>query len=294
MNTKTCEYCGAKFTPNKFVGNRQRFCREECSRAWWNDNRDKGKKYHYVCKNCGKPYTTLHIERDQYCSRKCAFEDREQWQCGDRVDKVCPVCGKVRIAYVSAEDYCSEECKRIAHQFVCEICGRLTDGVPGQMYCSEDCKKEAARVRTYEMHRLEYIEDPRVGTCKECGGLFCPLYGSWLRAFCGDECRASYFSRVGKATRRARIRGAERVDSIDPMQVFERAGWKCYICGQRTPQRLRGTIEDNAPELDHVVALAAGGSHTYDNVACCCRRCNQAKHDLTLEEYATHRQCSYW
>jgi 5-methylcytosine-specific restriction endonuclease McrA len=45
---------------------------------------------------------------------------------------------------------------------------------------------------------------------------------------------------------------------------------------------LRGTHADRAPELDHILPLAAGGDHTFDNVACACRKCNQAKGALPL------------
>lgn len=43
----------------------------------------------------------------------------------------------------------------------------------------------------------------------------------------------------------------------------------CPICGV--------SLEDKAPEVDHIVPLARGGSHTWDNVACACRKRNQSK-----------------
>lgn len=49
------------------------------------------------------------------------------------------------------------------------------------------------------------------------------------------------------------------------------------LCGCGTPKRLRGSYEPSAPELDHVVPLAMGGTHTWGNVKCSCRRCNGAK-----------------
>jgi hypothetical protein len=176
---------------------------------------------------------------------------------------------------------------------VCEVCGKERYGRPDQKYCGEHCRKEAASRRGYEKNRLEYIADPRIATCKECGGIFCPLYGSWLRSFCGDECRDLYFRRISRDRRRARLRGSEQVDNIDPIEVFERDGWHCYLCGQRTPREARGTLADNAPELEHIVPLAAGGMHTYDNVACCCRGCNQAKGAATLEQYAEQIQATF-
>ena len=40
---------------------------------------------------------------------------------------------------------------------------------------------------------------------------------------------------------------------------------------------LRGTHKDRAPEVEHIVSLADGGHHTWNNVACACRRCNIKK-----------------
>jgi 5-methylcytosine-specific restriction endonuclease McrA len=78
-----------------------------------------------------------------------------------------------------------------------------------------------------------------------------------------------------KALRRARIEIA--AEAIDPFVVFTRDKWTCQLCGVTTPRKLRGTYEPTAPELDHVVPLALGGSHTWGNVQCACRRCNGIK-----------------
>ena len=103
-------------------------------------------------------------------------------------------------------------------------------------------------------------------------------------AACKAEYRKTYkrtkvaraHKRIEKARRRAIERGVS-ADRIDPIQVFERAGWRCYLCGCDTPEHLRGTYSPAAPELDHKVPLALGGTHTWGNVACACRRCNGLK-----------------
>lgn len=74
-----------------------------------------------------------------------------------------------------------------------------------------------------------------------------------------------------KALQRGRLDGAEK---FDPIEVLARDGWRCYICGISTPKRLRGSYDNRAPELDHIVPLALGGQHTRQNTACACRRCN--------------------
>ena len=66
-------------------------------------------------------------------------------------------------------------------------------------------------------------------------------------------------------------------ERVDPIKVFERDGWRCHMCGCKTPASLRGKMVDRAPELDHIVPLAVRGAHTYANTACSCRKCNGLK-----------------
>src|SRR5690606_1024132 len=87
--------------------------------------------------------------------------------------------------------------------------------------------------------------------------------------------------RKTKAWRRAVERGVT-AERFDPFEIFERDKWRCHICSTKTPKSLRGTYEDNAPELDHIVPLAAGGEHTRRNTACSCRKCNIEKADKPL------------
>jgi len=67
---------------------------------------------------------------------------------------------------------------------------------------------------------------------------------------------------------------------VDPVEVFEKAKWRCRLCGCKIPRDLRGGIEPNAPTIDHIVPLSLGGPHTRANLQCLCRRCNMAKSDM--------------
>jgi 5-methylcytosine-specific restriction endonuclease McrA len=86
---------------------------------------------------------------------------------------------------------------------------------------------------------------------------------------------------VGKAARKAKERGA-KADRIDPLKVFARDRWRCHLCGKHSPENLRGSYDDRAPELDHVIPLSRGGTHTWDNVRLAHRKCNQVKSDRPL------------
>lgn len=115
-----------------------------------------------------------------------------------------------------------------------------------------------------------------------------PLYAAPVCSFpCADAyhvrrretkrlCPARKANKVADKARR-RMAEQQSVDLISPIAVFKRDGWRCYICGVTTPRQLRGSNDPYAPELEHVVSLTDGGTHTWANVACACRRCNSAK-----------------
>lgn len=129
--------------------------------------------------------------------------------------------------------------------------------------------------------------------CGECGLAFRRVLGQH-KARC-NPCRAKVAkarrreykrryrkTEAGKALRLAhktkrRSKQTIRADRINPLKVFDRDGWACQMCGVPTPKALRGSYEPTAPELDHIVSLANGGHHTWDNVQCACRSCNLRK-----------------
>lgn len=63
--------------------------------------------------------------------------------------------------------------------------------------------------------------------------------------------------------------------------VFERDGWRCYLCGDHTPKELVGKQCSNSPTVDHVVSSADGGDPVEDNLRCACWRCNARKGDTS-------------
>jgi 5-methylcytosine-specific restriction endonuclease McrA len=73
------------------------------------------------------------------------------------------------------------------------------------------------------------------------------------------------------AARKARQRGAEQVELVQPLEIFERDNWTCHICG--------GPVEMADASLDHIQPIARGGDHTAANLACSHRMCNFVKGD---------------
>jgi hypothetical protein len=77
------------------------------------------------------------------------------------------------------------------------------------------------------------------------------------------------------AAAKARERGATVIDLVEPLDIFRRDDWTCYLCG--------GKVTAADASLDHIVPIARGGQHTADNLACTHRECNYAKGHRELQ-----------
>lgn len=241
MQTKICEYCNKEFIPNDRTLNRQRFCSTKCQQRYLYQH-PKGPIC--ICRYCSKEFISKVTAKGMYCSRLCA--DKDVIIRPVKPNPICKICGK-------------------------EFERRLTAS-----YCSDDCIREQARRRDFSYQ----IKNHQVKTiiCKECSKELKIEYGIKNTSFCSIKCSLKYGRRVSKALRRARVKGL-RYESINPIEIFIRDNWRCKVCGVKTPKRLRGTLEDNAPELDHIIPLSKDGTHTQDNVQCLCRKCNGNKSD---------------
>jgi 5-methylcytosine-specific restriction endonuclease McrA len=80
--------------------------------------------------------------------------------------------------------------------------------------------------------------------------------------------RARAITNDGNHRRRARLRGVPE-EAIDRFVIYERDGGICWLCDL--------PVERGCFELDHIIPIAGGGSHTTDNVAVAHGSCNRAK-----------------
>jgi len=208
----------------------------------------------FECKNCHTWFHPKGADRTQFCGRQCA-KDHRKWFGTERRKARLPHskvffvhCGWCSTLFVSQRD--------------------------GRKYCSAKCSHEKTLRYLYE--RGVAGKGIKQVNCKMCGIEFAIAYGDKRRSFCSRRCLHKASRMVMKPKERARKRAAH-VETVDPFKVFDRDGWRCQICHRPTPRRLRGTTDERAPELDHIVPLARGGEHSYRNTQCACRKCNGAK-----------------
>lgn len=72
-------------------------------------------------------------------------------------------------------------------------------------------------------------------------------------------------------------------DEIDALLLFELFNWTCYLCKDAIDPHRR-CPDWRAATIEHIVPLARGGTHTWDNVAPAHYRCNMDKGDLSCEQ----------
>jgi hypothetical protein len=249
--TRGCLHCGIDFT---LIGpsSRKKFCSRHCCGAYYGDRR----RTIHACSYCGKAFKAKQPRYTTYCSRDCCFEHR----------------AALRQERASDTDADRE-------QLGCAVCGNSLQPLQRRLCGRRECRLEDGRRRARDAYRRKHVDRPAIA-CAECNAVFVPRYAFRRQRFCSRKCTDRYLSRIYRAKRRALERGAD-AELVDPIKVFERDGWRCHMCRVRTPRYLRGTIEDRAPELDHIVPFGAKdgqrGRHRYDNVACACRKCNRAK-----------------
>jgi 5-methylcytosine-specific restriction endonuclease McrA len=143
----------------------------------------------------------------------------------------------------------------------CRYCGEVGTK---QVCKKHECKKAANR----DVRRKGRVPEERA--CEICHKVFMPRMLHRRRAC--DACHSAH-----------PFRRAEH-EHVNRRKVFERDNWTCQHCGVHTPPTLRGTIQPDAPELDHILPRGWGGAHSYFNAQLLCRNCNELKGDDVAKE----------
>lgn len=282
---KPCVVCGESFLPYQ---RKSVVCSQGCRLVHVaNNNRAKWQAKDYPEVNCYVCNTVFNPRQKngKYCSRKCSGNKPKY--------KVltCIQCkGEIKRSSHGSRDAglcCSRECGFKWQAFIRSEFSALRR-------IAENNKPKPI-VDTYLLKEIQAIKriarkakDSRC--CRHCGEI---VYSKHVLVH--PTCRKEYSKikkeqyrqtdsykqskKAAKSKRRALERGARVAEAISLDFILERDKYRCYICGIKTPKKLRGTCEDNAPEVDHIIPLSKGGLHVEANLRCACRKCNGLKSD---------------
>jgi 5-methylcytosine-specific restriction endonuclease McrA len=224
----------------------------------------------FTCEGCGKGFHPPNNTAGRFCSRHCAYASFS-WLMREKKRNIAAHYKKhLRSGY------------RIV---ACQNCRKMFKPKNiNSTHCSRECELETGRKKEWLKRRGQVV------SCVACGARFCNLNGYGRYNACSELCareRDARQTKKMKSARKARERGAKStIYLVDPLLVLQRDEWKCRACGCDTPPDLRGTNDDNAPEIDHIWPLSKGGSHTYRNLQTLCRLCNLLKADMWQSEFA--------
>lgn len=179
----------------------------------------------------------------------------------------------------------------------CKKCGNVIERAASTFrqknICCEACKErlklsESRTKLLYAFLAIKEAKEPK--TCKTCGGIFYSPYRTQI--YCSEKCKRKVKAKTKSIRSRCRKYGVYYDSSVTRTKVFERDGYICQICGKPTVNDTSwGTIGPKAPTVDHIVALANGGTHTWGNVQCAHAICNSYKRDLWADEFEEVLSC---
>lgn len=138
--------------------------------------------------------------------------------------------------------------------------------------------ERAKRKQENEAKRIAYIESI-THACTICGAMTTNKY------CCSQKCSRKRADQIKEVSRRAKLKAAMVDKTITLQSVYEKDKGVCYICGgvcdwEDKEERDACVVCGNRyPSIDHVVPLAKGGLHAWDNVRLAHRYCNTLKRD---------------
>jgi 5-methylcytosine-specific restriction endonuclease McrA len=255
-------------------------------------------EHNLTCKQCGCGFTSEHMQK--YCSKQCSGTAQN------------------RKAGMLPWDEHKQKIRSEHNYFTCICCGREShrrmsgtsnDKGYQNKFCSMACRSEHARSiresiggKEHSRHirrllltiskiaavkRAQELKDEKASSlCIKCGSPVGYRMGP-CRKYCNtcSDLVSKQYKKEANRTRKQYLRALRHganAERINPMEILERDGWRCQICGVSTPKSRRGTLHRNAPEVDHIIPLSRGGEHRGNNLQCACRACNGMKSNRTV------------
>lgn len=232
------------------------------------------------CKLCGKEFTPEHWRR-LYCSEECSAQakrinDLRWWRKAHNYEppgkKVCSVCGAEFVPKTATQEACSREC-----------CSRLRNI---KKYCNGltgEAREEYKRQRREANAKPPKVSTWFTGTCKVCGKEFRTLNPKQVT--CSKECS----KKLKYARKQHRIPKEQTIDKDITLEaLYRRDSGVCYLCGGLCDWNDRDAenniVGDSYPSIDHVIPVARGGLHAWNNVRLAHFKCNWEKGAELIEK----------
>lgn len=187
----------------------------------------------------------------------------------------CKDCGEIIERWASSA--------RSGRQFRCFNCERVTREQKQQKHKQEieQKKKQKELNKVLDSIQLSFL------VCKNCGNIYLPTRNN--TKYCSRKCYERHQEHIKSRTRLEKAKANGNIDySITLDKLIKRDNNKCYLCNKDCNLN-DFIIRDNTkvtgnyyPSIDHVIPIANGGTHTWDNVRLAHRICNSIKRDKNI------------
>lgn len=185
----------------------------------------------------------------------------------------------------------------VAHHLICVECGAAFQAtIRSQQCCGRECGWKLAR-RKQNVWRAAQAKKRHARTCRECGKAFTMHRpsGKAIRGlsnegqFCSLVCAGSEKRWPSYLEKRRAIRRMKKRAVFDPVDVFERDGWRCIRCGDEVA-RDATSPDPSSPCVNLIIPSAKGGKRDWNNVALTHLTCavERRARDLRVEVRSPH------
>lgn len=223
----------------------------------------------YKCRR--KKYTC------EYCEKEIGLLEEIKFKYGSKIKRY----------------YCSEKCLIEKESKECVICNIKFMPTKVEKICSDKCKEKLKQLhidKKNEQRRADF--KPQIKKCKYCGEEFETTFKRQRAEYCSEECSKKNANKVNEIKRRHRIRENGNIDwDITLPKLYDKYNAICAICGEKCNyDDYKETKEgyfiagETYPSIDHIIPVAKGGTHSWNNVQLAHRYCNTIKNDGYIEE----------
>lgn len=281
----TCGACGKTWNAPKSVADSGRkWCSKACQYS-----------FPGVCAGCNEPFNGKlgQLTCGQRCRNAIAAAKRAHAKAG----RTCAYChGPIDDRLKSDARYCGRLCKdedrkaqgRIERWSTAAIRPCADCGDPVGAIRSEFCgpcrtrrrmeMRRAGTRRSYQRHR-----DKRIAEGKAYREANRQYFKDWYKRKRSDpEWMERELARIQVSNRRRRaLRRSARSEPYTTLEIADRDGWRCQLCGKKVPRKSAARSPRSAT-VDHIVPISLGGDDVKANVQLAHFSCNVAKNNRAL------------
>lgn len=289
-----CKMCGQ---PYMKTNGKSMFCSDTCKKARVKQRyeRDRDKRIAYT-----RQWQNDHPEaKDKFKENHPNYDrDRSRLIRGSKeYTKECIVCGKVFTTWLPQKKTCSDECKAVNKKEHDKGRDRSRKRTPEEEHerwiirrygshenyqkwlAEQERLKQEQMERTRKRREAEKEVHHRFGECVVCGSQY-ETYNPAQKTCCTKCSR-----KLANARKQNRIPKEQMIDSDITLEaLYRRDSGVCYLCGKQCDwnDKDENKVGPSYPSIDHLIPVARGGLHVWNNVRLAHFKCNVDKSDTLL------------